>query len=112
MRSNFDEKLRVEDGVVSACGELVWGPGETEAHVTVTISQKGEKLVGSAASPPNFEPQEKEWMLSVRPSDANRKFKKGAAHAVGVVHTIHGADIDVFHWDQDIELDPDVVDET
>ena len=112
MRWNFDSPLRVEGGVVQACGELDWDSGEREAHVTVTISQKGEKLVGSASSPPNFASGEGEWMLSVRPSEATRKFKKGAAHAVGVIHTIRDDGVDVFQWEQDVELDPDAVDET
>lgn len=112
MRSQFDSPMRVEDGAAQACGELDWEAGETEAHVTITISQKGEKLVGTGSSPPNFEPGEDEWMLSVRPSAANRKFKKGPAHAIGVIHTITGGGVALFQWEQDIELDPDAEDET
>lgn len=112
MRSNFDSPLHVEDGVIEACGELDWGEGDTEAHVTVTISQKGEKLVGSASSPPNFEHGAEEWMLSVSPSVANRKFKKGPAHAVGVIHTIRDDGVGVFQWEQDVELDPHAEDDT
>ena len=48
MRSAFDTPVKVEDGVVEACGELDWSSGENQAHVTITISQKGEKLVGPA----------------------------------------------------------------
>jgi hypothetical protein len=107
LHSNFDSPLRVEDGAIAACGELEWDSGEDEAHVTVTISQKSEKLVGSATSPPNFEAGEDEWMLSIRPSTANRKFKKGPAHAVGVIHTIGDNGVELFQWEQDIELDPD-----
>ena len=112
MRSAFDTPVKVEDGVVEACGELDWSSGENQAHVTITISQKGEKLVGTASSPPNFERGEDEWMLEVRPAEASRKFKKGPAHAVGVIHTIKDDGVDVFQWEQEIELDPDAVDET
>jgi hypothetical protein len=110
MRSNFDSPLGVRDGVVQACGELDWEGDETEAIVTVTIAQKGEKLVGAAASPPNFDAPEDEWMLEVRPSPANRKFKKGPAHAHGIIHAIKGDTVTVFTWDQEIELDPDATD--
>ena len=112
MRSQFDSPMRIEDGVAQACGELGWEAGETQAHVAITISQKDEKLVGSASSPPDFEPPEEEWMFSVRPSAANRKFKKGPAHAVGVIHTTTDGGVTSHQWEQDIELDPDAVDNT
>jgi hypothetical protein len=110
MRSNFDSPLGLEDGVVKACGELEWAGGETEAIVTITITQKGEKLVGVASSPPTFDAPEGEWMLEVQPSEAHRKFKKGPATAHGIIHAIRDDTVDVFRWDQDIELDPNVVD--
>jgi hypothetical protein len=112
MRSAFDSPMGVDDGVAKACGELDWDPGETEAHVTITITQKGEKVVGTASSPPNFEAGEDEWMLEVRPSEAHKKFKKGPAHAVGVINAIKDDGVEVFHWEQEVELDPDAVDET
>jgi hypothetical protein len=112
MRSAFDSPMGVENGVAKACGNLGWDPGEVEAIVTITITQKGEKLVGTASSPPNFEAPEDEWMLEVHPADANRKFKKGPAHAVGIIHAIRGDTVDVLNWEQEVELDPDVVDET
>jgi hypothetical protein len=112
MRSAFDSPMGVEDGVAKACGELHWDPGETEAIVTITITQKGEKLVGTASSPPSFDAPEDEWMLEVHPADANRKFKKGPAHAVGIIHAIRGNDVGFFQWTQEIELDPDVEDDT
>ena len=40
-----------------------------------------------------------------------RKFKKGPAHAHGIIHAIAGNTVNVFTWDQEIELDPDVADE-
>lgn len=112
MRSQFDSPMQIEDGVAQACGGLDWGDDETEAHVAITISQKGEKLVGSASSPPDFERGADEWMLSVQPSSAHRKFKKGPAHAVGVIHAIKGDGVEVFHWEQDVELDPEAEDDT
>jgi len=42
----------------------------------------------------------------------NEKFKKGAAHAHGIIHAIAGNTVNVFTWDQEIELDPDVADGT
>jgi hypothetical protein len=110
MHSNFDSPLALEDGVVKACGELEWAGGETEAIVTITITQKGEKLVGTASSPPNFDAPADEWMLEVQPSQANKKFKKGAATAHGIIHAITDNTVEVFRWDQDVELDPNVVD--
>jgi hypothetical protein len=112
MRSQFDSPMPVEDGVAKACGELDWAGGETEAIVTITLTQKGEKLVGTASSPPNFEAPEDEWMLDVRPSKPNKKFKKGPAHAHGIIHAIRDDGVEVFQWEQEIELDPDAVDET
>jgi hypothetical protein len=106
MRSNFDSPLKVVDGVVEACGELDWGSGETEAVVTITISQKDEKIVGTATSPPSFDAPEDEWMLMVKPAQENRKFKKGSAHATGVIHALgDGIEPKVFNWSQDIELE-------
>ena len=106
MHSKFDSPLKLKDGVVEACGELDWAAGETEAIVSVTITQKGEKISGAAGSPPNFEKPEDEWMLNVQPSRANKKFKKGRARATGVIHAT-GEDIDVepFSWHQDVELE-------
>ena len=106
MHSKFDSPLKVKDGVVEACGELDWAAGETEAIVSVTITQKGEKISGAASSPPNFEKPEDEWMLNVQPSRANKKFKRGPARATGVIHAT-GEDIDVepFTWHEDVELE-------
>ena len=112
MRSAFDSPMGIEQGVAKACGELDWGSDETEAIVTITLTQKGEKLVGTASSPPNFEAPEEEWMLEVRPTDPHRKFKKGPAHATGTIHAIRGDTVEVFQWNQDVELDPDAEDET
>ena len=112
MRSQFDSPMGVEDGVAKACGELGWEGAEVEAIVTVTITQKGEKLVGTASSPPNFDAPEDEWMLEVTPTPSNKKFKKGPAHAHGIIHAIAGNTVNVFTWDQEIELDPDAGDET
>jgi hypothetical protein len=106
MHSQFDSPLKVVNGVVRACGELGWQHDETEAVVTATITQKGHKIVGTASSPPRFKRPKKEWMLQIRPSPRNRKFKKGPAHAVGVIHAVRGDTVDVFHWSQEVELKP------
>jgi hypothetical protein len=105
MHSQFDSPLKITDGVVEACGELDWGAGETEAIVAVTITQKGEKISGAASSPPNFEKPEDEWMLNVQPAH-DKKFKKGAARATGVIHaTGEGLEVAPFSWSQDVELE-------
>jgi hypothetical protein len=31
---------------------------------------------------------------------------------LGIIHTVSGHTVDVFHWDQEVELDPDAIDET
>jgi hypothetical protein len=111
MRSAFDSPMGVEDGVAKACGRLGWDPGEVEAHVTIMISQRGQQLVGTASSPPDFSLGDAEWMLEVEPSAANRKFDEGPAHAMGIIHAIKDDGMDVFRWEQDIVLDPDVVDD-
>jgi hypothetical protein len=105
MRSNFDAELKVVGGVVQACGPLGWDAGETEAVVTVTITQKDKKLAGTASSPPSFAASDEEWMLEVQPAPAKQAFTTGPAHAVGVIHAT-GEDIPVrvFHWGQDVEL--------
>ena len=47
-------------------------------------------------------------MLNVQPSSGNRKFKKGSAHATGVIHAIgESGELEPFSWEQDVELDPD-----
>jgi hypothetical protein len=112
MRSNFDSPLTLTDTGVEACGELDWGGGETEVLVTITIAQRGAKIVGTASSPPSFTPSADEWMLDVRPTDAHKKFKKGPAHAVGIIHAMRGDTVDVFQWEQEVELDPDAIDAT
>jgi hypothetical protein len=105
MRSNFDSPLKIVNGTINACGELEWETGENEAIVSATITQKGEKVAGTASSPPNFAAGETEWMLDVNPASVH-KFKKGPARATGVVCAM-GDDIDVnvFHWSQDVVLE-------
>jgi hypothetical protein len=103
MRSNFDSPLKLANGVVEACGELDWS-GETEAFVTVTITQKDGKAVGAASSPPSFEPSEDEWMFELEAA-GSKKFKEGPAHAIGVLSVIEGDTVNVFHWTQDVRLE-------
>jgi hypothetical protein len=111
MRSNFDTPMKLDkDGVAEACGPLEWGPGETEANVTVTISQKPDKVEGTASG--SFHPPEDEWMLEVRPSEPHKKFKKGAAHGRGDLNTAAAAAGGSFQWEQDVDLDPDASDDT
>ena len=105
MHSAFDSPLKVIDGVVEACGELGWDAGETEVVVAVTVIQGADKVVGTASSPPNFSRSDDEWMLNVQPTPANKKFKKGPAHATGVIRATGEEGARVFNWSQDVELE-------
>ena len=114
MRSNFDKpmKLEVNDGVAEACGPLKW-TGETEASVTVTITQ--DDLEGTASG--SFDPSKdnEEWMLEVSPSEPHKKFKKGPARGRAELKTIPAAaasDEDPFRWQDDFNLDPKAPDDT
>jgi|RhiMethySRZTD1v2_1073278.scaffolds.fasta_scaffold98614_2 hypothetical protein len=110
MRSNFDNPMKLDkDGVAEACGPLEWH-GETEASVTVTITQ--DKVEGTASG--SFSPPADEWMLEVRPSDPHKKFKKGQAHGQGELRAVPSAPAaeDPFPWGQDVDLDPKAPDET
>jgi hypothetical protein len=111
MQSQFDTPMKIEDGVAKACGKLGWEGSEAEAHVTVMISQRGQKVIGTASSPPDFSRGDDEWMLEVHASAANREFEEGPAHAMGIIHAIKDDGVEVFRWDQDIVLDPNVEDE-
>ena len=104
MRSKFDSPAKVKDGVVEACGPLEWATGEVEALVTVTITQKGDKITGMASSPPSFPRGDNEWMLSV-PAATTKKFKNGPAHAAGMVCATGDDEVAVFTWSEDIELE-------
>jgi hypothetical protein len=102
MRSNFDSPLKVTDGVVEACGELEWA-GESQAFVTVTLTQRGTQAVGAASSHSPFEPPGDEWMLEVE-SAGGHGFTPGPAHAIGVLSAVEGGSVSVFHWGQDVQL--------
>src|SRR5215208_7527312 len=51
MRSNFESSLKIVDGAVRARGRLNWEGGESESLVSVSISQKQNKVAGMATSP-------------------------------------------------------------
>jgi hypothetical protein len=109
MRSNFDNPMKLEKGGgAEACGPLEWN-GETAARVTVTITQ--DKVEGTASG--SFDAPEDEWMLEVRPSDPNKKFHKGRAHAQGQLTTVPAAAAaeNPFPWQQDVDLDPKAPDD-
>ena len=50
MRSRFDSPLQVVGDAVNAGGPLEWAEGETWAIVMVSITQKDEKIAGTAKS--------------------------------------------------------------
>lgn len=105
MRSKFDSPAKLVDGAVEACGPLDWDAGEDKAMVTVTITQKGERVAGMASSPYGFARGDQEWMLEIPPA-TNKKFQKGPAHAAGMVCVTTGAgEAAVFQWSEDIELE-------
>ena len=74
---------------MKAGGDLGWDSGDTEALVAVTIIQMDEKLMGTASSPPKFPPWKPKWVLDVKPTDRQKKFKQGPAHALGVAFTMN-----------------------
>src|SRR5438552_14579699 len=59
MHSNFESPLKITEGVVEACGELEWA-GESEAFVTVTLTQRDAPAVGGASSRSSFKPPDDE----------------------------------------------------
>jgi len=103
MHSNFESPLKITEGVVEACGELEWA-GESEAFVTVTLTQRDAPAVGGASSRSSFKPPDDEWMLEVKPA-GNQKFAAGPAHAIGVLSAVDGGSVSVFHWSQDVQLE-------
>jgi hypothetical protein len=107
MRSNFESALKIVDGAVRARGELNWEGGESESLVSVSISQKQNKVAGMATSPDKFEEPKKMWTLDIDPgytgSGYARKFKPGPANAVGIVCAM-GDEVRVFLWSQEVEL--------
>lgn len=109
MKSNFEQALKIVDGAVRAKGRLNWDDGESESLVSVSISQKQNKVAGMATSPEKFVRPKKTWSLDIDPGytdsgSARRKFKPGPANAVGIVCAM-GDDVRVFLWSQEVELE-------
>jgi hypothetical protein len=103
MRSNINDGLKLVDGVVHACGPLVWEEGESKAVAAVTISQEG--IAGVACSPPNFEVSDEAWSLTVPPALSHKKFKKGPARATAqICATGDGIATYVYPCDKEVEL--------
>jgi hypothetical protein len=107
MRSNFESPLKIVDGTVRAKGRFNWEGGESEALVSVSISQKQNKVAGMATSPQKFEEPKKTWTLDIDSgytgSGYSRKFKPGPANAIGIVCAM-GDEVRVFLWSQEVEL--------
>src|SRR5262245_7973150 len=104
MRSNFKSPLKIlSGGVVRARGDFDWEKGEKESLVSVSISQKSQKVAGMATSPTEFKrPADKQWTLDIDPGYSNQ-FKPGTAHAIGIVCAM-GDELRVFLWSQEVEL--------
>ena len=100
MRSQIDAPLQIVGDAVNASGPLGWDPGETWALVMITITQKDEKVTGTAKS--RFAPGQGEWTLFVNP-ETEKPFKNGPAHAAGMACG-YGDAVSVVKWDQEIEL--------
>jgi hypothetical protein len=100
MRSRFDSPLQVVGDVVDAAGPLEWDPGETWAIVMVTITQKDEKIAGTARS--RVAAGQAQWSIFVNP-ETRRRFKNGPAQAAGMV-CAYGDTVSVIQWEEEIEL--------
>lgn len=107
MRSNFEPSLKIVKGAVRARGRFTWEVGESESLVSVSISQRQNKVAGMAISPNKFDRPQKTWSLDIDPgytgSGYKRKFKPGPANAVGIVCAM-GSEARVFLWSQEVEL--------
>jgi hypothetical protein len=104
MRSKFDKALKIVDGgAVRARGSLDWEGGEKEALVSVSISQRGNKVAGMATTPDEFRKPARTWKLDIDPGYQS-KFKPGPADAIGIVCAM-GDEVKVFFWSQQIELE-------
>jgi len=103
LRSNFESPLKIVDGSVRARGSLNWEGGETESLVSVSISQRRNKVAGMATSPDKFRKPEQDWKIDIDPGYASR-FKPGPARAVGIICGM-GDEVSVFFWSQDITLE-------
>ena len=67
MKSNFESPLKIVDGAVRAKGRLNWEEGESESLVSVSISQKQNKVAGMATSAEKFEKPKRTWTLDIYP---------------------------------------------
>jgi hypothetical protein len=107
MRSNFESSLKIVNGAVQAQGKFNWEPGEKESLVSVSISQKQNKVAGMATSPNKFVRPQKSWTVNIDPGYTGRgyaqKFKPGPANAVGIVCAM-GKEVRVFLWSQEVKL--------
>lgn len=100
MRSRFDSPLQVVGDAVNAGGPLEWAEGETWAIVMVSITQKDEKIAGTAKS--RFASGQTRWSLFVNP-ETEKRFKNGTAEAAGMV-CAYGDTVSIFTWEGQIEL--------
>lgn len=100
MRSRFDSPLDVVGDAVNAGGPLEWDQGETWAIVMVTITQKDEKIAGTAKS--RFASGQTQWALFVNP-ETEKRFKHGKAQAAGMV-CAYGDTVSIFTWEAEIDL--------
>lgn len=105
MKSNFESSLKIVDGAVRARGELRWEQGESASLVSVSISQKQNKVAGMATSG-QFDRPAKNWRLDIEPGYTDGyagKFKPGPANAIGIICGM-GTEVRVFLWSQEVQL--------
>ena len=100
MHSKFDSPVQVVGDAVNAGGPLEWAQGETWAIVMVTVTQKDEKIAGTAKS--RFAAGQARWSLFVNP-ETEKRFKNGTAQAAGMI-CAYGDAVSIFQWDDEIEL--------
>lgn len=106
MRSKFDNVLKIVDGgAVRAKGGFEWDDDETEALVSVSISQPGEKVAGMATTTKEFKKPAKGWTIDIKPG-YHKKFKPGRADAIGIVCAM-GDKVNVFFWGHKVTLERD-----
>jgi len=107
MHSRFESPLdvNVHNGVVDACGPIDWAGDEDEAVVTVTISQRKGKAVGSGHSTKAVPKPDTMWEVDVEALPGMQQLKPGPARASGVICGLgSGIEMREFTWTQDIEL--------
>jgi hypothetical protein len=102
MFGNFDSPMELLDKgeTLVACGPLQWeAPDEESVTVEVTITQKGQPVVGNSGQT-SFSPANNEWMF---PVPAQKELKPGLADATGRAFRV-GSGVEAREWNQVVRL--------